>query len=92
MERDCAKLCSEFVESTDGISQNQFTRHLETAVLIKIASVHTIRSGCIEINVQSWFLRVINRGINPSIVKYIDILFRLVSQLGEVSLENAFQG
>ena len=90
VERDCAKLCSGFVESTDGISQNQFTRHIETAVLIEIASIHTIRRGCIEINVQSWFLRVINRGINASIVKHVDLLFRLVSALSEVSLEKCF--
>ena len=92
MERDCAKLCSEFVESIDGISQNQFTRHIETADLIDIASIHTIGSGCIEINVQSWFLWVINKGINASIAKHIDRLSRLISALGEVSLEKCFFG
>lgn len=44
---------------------------------------NSISSGCIEINVQSWFLRVTNKGINASIVKYVDRLFRLVSALGE---------
>lgn len=62
---------------------SEFTRHIATVVLLEIASIHTINSGCIEINVQSWFLRVTNKGINASIVKYVDRLFRLVSALGE---------
>ena len=49
----CAKFYSEFVETLDGISQNRlsFTRHIATVVLVEIMSIHTINSGCIEINV-----------------------------------------
>lgn len=62
---------------------SEFTRHIATVVLLEIMFIHTISSGCIEINVQSWFLRVTNKGINASIVKYVDRLFRVVSALGE---------
>ena len=62
---------------------SEFTRHIATVVLLEIISIHTISSGCIEINVQSWFLRVTNKGMNASIVKYVDRLFRVVSALGE---------
>ena len=62
---------------------SEFTRHIATVVLLEIISIHTISSGCIEINVQSWFLRVTNKGINAIIVKYVDRLFRVVSALGE---------
>ena len=32
---------------------SEFTRHIATVVLLVIMSIHTINSGCIEINVQS---------------------------------------
>ena len=76
---------------------SEFTRHIATMVLLEIMYIHTINSGCIEINVQSWFLRVTNKGINASIVKYVDRPFRLVSALGEENfhlkyhLKKAFQ-
>lgn len=60
-------------------------------------SIHTISSGCIEINVQSWFLRVTNKGINASIVKVSRQTFQTRfsarwRKLPQVSLEESFSG
>lgn len=86
MEHDC--MCKVLFRIRGNVRWNfakssEFTRHIATVGLLEITSIHTISSGCIEINVQSWFLRVTNKGINASIVKYVDRLFRVVSALGE---------